>query len=153
MKLLKTLKLGVVVSGMTIMLTVGVSSAEGLKVPEIVGKSISQSLTGQSGDVNKGRKTVINRKQGNCLACHALSSLANQPFHGEVGPPLDGVAKRYSEGELRLILVNSKKVFEGTIMPAFYRLSGLNRVNKKFAGKTILSAQQVEDVIAFLKTQ
>ncbi len=130
------------------------ATAAGKKgMPDIVDGGIPASLTGVAGDVDSGRKTVINRKQGNCLACHAVSSLDNQPFHGEVGPSLDGIAGRYSEAELRLILVDSKKVFDDTIMPSFYRTDGYERVAKKFAGKTILSAQQVEDVLAFLKTQ
>ncbi|MFT6557660.1 sulfur oxidation c-type cytochrome SoxX [Sneathiella sp.] len=127
-------------------------AAESVKYT-IVEDAIPNPLTMEAGDPDKGRKAVINRKQGNCLACHAVTSLANQPFHGEVGPALDGVSQRYNDGQLRLILVNSKKVFDGTIMPAFYRTDGLNRVSKKFKDKTILSAQQIEDIIAFLKTQ
>ncbi len=117
------------------------------------GATVKQSLTGQPGDPARGREWVAGRKLGNCLACHRISDLKDQPFHGEIGPALDGVADRYSEEELRAILVNPKKVFgEDTIMPAFYRSSGLRRVMKKFQGKTILTAQQVEDVIAYLKT-
>ena len=87
------------------------------------------------------------------MACHANSDLEDQPFHGEVGPSLDGVGDRWSAGELRAILVNSKAVFgDGTIMPAFYRDSGFNRPAEKFVGKTILTGQQVEDVIAYLLT-
>lgn len=153
MNKLRTLTLSVMGAGVAIMMTAGFSSADVFKAPLIIGNSVPEALTDKAGNAKAGRKTAINRKQGNCLACHAISSQANQPFHGEVGPSLDGVADRYSEGELRLILVNSKKVFEGTIMPAFFNVSGYSRINKKFAGKTILSAQQVEDVIAFLKTQ
>ena len=115
--------------------------------------SVAASLTGQSGDPAKGREWFAGRKLGNCLACHANADLSEQQFHGEVGPPLDGVADRWSEEELRAIIVNSKMVFgDGTIMPSFYRDTGYNRVGKKFDGKTILSAQQVEDVIAYLMT-
>ena len=94
----------------------------------------------------------MNRKKGNCLACHVNTDMAEQTFHGEVGPELDGVADRWNTAELRGILVNSKKMFEGTIMPAFYRDSGYNRVLKKFDGKTILSAQEVEDLLAYVAT-
>jgi sulfur-oxidizing protein SoxX len=94
----------------------------------------------------------MNRKQGNCLACHVNSEMSEQTFHGAVGPVLDGVADRWTAAELRGMLVNSKKVFEGTIMPAFYKDSGYNRTLKKFVGKTILKAQQVEDVLAYLQT-
>lgn len=118
----------------------------------VVDGGIPEALTSEAGSVDRGRESMINRKQGNCLACHAVSALADQPFHGVVGPPLDGVAERWSEAELRLIVVNSQAVFEGTIMPAFYTTDGLKRVAKKFQGKTILTAQQVEDIIAYLKT-
>ncbi len=112
-----------------------------------------KSLTGGVGDAEKGKKTFANRKLGNCLACHANKDLANLPFHGEVGPPLDGVAGRYEEKQLRAIMINSKAVLgEATIMPSFYRLENGVRTLKKFSGKTILNAEQVEDVIAYLKT-
>ena len=78
--------------------------------------------------------------------------MAEQTFHGEVGPELDGVTDRWETAELRGILVNSKKMFDGTIMPAFYRDDGYNRTLKKFIGKTILEAQEVEDVLAYLTT-
>ncbi len=114
--------------------------------------AVSKSLTGVAGDPAAGRKAFLNRKQGNCLACHVNSDMADQPFHGEVGPSLDGVATRWSEAELRGIVSNSKKTFEGTIMPAFYIDSGYNRPLDKFAGKSILTAQQVEDIVAYLMT-
>ncbi len=119
---------------------------------EIVDGAIPKSLTGNAGDAAAGKEAMINRKEGNCLACHVVTELADQPFHGEVGPPLDGVADRWNEGELRMIVVDSKKVFEGTIMPAFHRSTDLHRVAEKFQGKTILSAEQVEDIVAYLKT-
>jgi len=109
-------------------------------------------LTGVQGDAANGRKVFMNRKLGNCLACHANSDMNDQSFHGEVGPILDGVASRWSEEELRGILVNSKMMFEGTIMPAFYREAGFTRNLKSFEGKTIMSAQQIEDVLAYLLT-
>lgn len=119
---------------------------------KIVDDGIPVALTNMVGDAAAGKKTLINRKKGNCLACHAVAELANQPFHGEVGPALNGIADRYSEAQLRLLVVNAKMVNEDTIMPAFYRTDGLTRVAKKFDGKTILSAQQVEDVLAYIKT-
>lgn len=114
---------------------------------------IAEPLTGEPGDAAAGRDVFMARKLGNCLACHANSDMADQPFHGEVGPPLDGVADRWSPEELRAIIVNSKQVFgDATIMPAFYRVSGFNRTLEDFEGKTILTAQQVEDLIAYLMT-
>lgn len=114
--------------------------------------AVAQSLTGTPGDAAAGRESFANRKLGNCLACHENADLADLGFPGEVGPPLDGVGDRYSEAELRGLVANAKMTFDDTIMPAFYRTSGLNHVLGSFEGKTILSAQQVEDVVAYLMT-
>jgi len=114
--------------------------------------SVMASLTGSAGDAAAGRKAFMNRKQGNCLACHMNDDMSEQQFHGEVGPPLDGVGDRWEAAELRGIVVNAKMMFDGTIMPAFYIDSGYERPLKKFDGKSILTAQQVEDVVAYLLT-
>lgn len=111
------------------------------------------SLTGAPGNPEDGAKTMIDRRQGNCLACHSVSALKDQLFHGDVAPPLDGVADRWSPEELRAIVVDAKKVFtEESVMPGFYSLDvGIN-VREDLVGKTILTAQQVEDVVAYLST-
>lgn len=120
---------------------------------EIVDETrIPEPLTGKPGDPDRGRETFINRKLGNCLGCHAVTALEAEPFHGEVGPPLDGVADRYEEGELRLQVVNAKIVNPDTIMPGFYVNKGLHRVAGDFQGKTILTAEEVEDIVAYLMT-
>ena len=119
---------------------------------KIEDEAIKASLTGKAGDAANGKKVFLNRKKGNCLACHVVSSLKDQPFHGEVGPPLDGTASRWSEGELRLRIVNAKALNEDTIMPAFHHAKGFHRVLKKFKDKTLLSAQEVEDVLAYVMT-
>jgi sulfur-oxidizing protein SoxX len=110
-------------------------------------------LTDKPGDAAQGIKVVAGRRLGNCLSCHAISALAAEEFHGDIGPPLDGVAGRWDAATLRMIVVNAKMVFgPETVMPAFHRTGGLNRVRPEFAGKPILTAQQVEDVVAFLST-
>ncbi|NIR83735.1 MAG: sulfur oxidation c-type cytochrome SoxX, partial [Gammaproteobacteria bacterium] len=109
---------------------------------EIVdGEKIETSLTGKPGDPENGRKVAINRKQGNCLACHKMP-VPEQPFHGNVGPPLTGVGSRLTPAEVRLRIVNPKVLNPDTIMPAFYRSDNLHRVMKKFQGTTILTPQQ-----------
>ena len=114
--------------------------------------AVAASLTGVAGDAENGRKVFMNRKKGNCLACHVNDDMSEQSFHGEVGPELNGVADRWETAELRGIVVNAKKMFDGTIMPAFYRDAGFNRTLKKFDGKAILSAQEVEDLLAYIST-
>ena len=130
----------------------GISSAETLVAYKIVDEiSIPEPLTDQPGDSVKGREVAINRKKGNCLACHNMP-IPEQSFHGETGPDLNGVGSRYEIGELRLRVVDPKVINPDTMMPAFYRADGYHRVAKKFQGKTILSAQEVEDLLAYLMT-
>lgn len=116
------------------------------------GAEIPEPLTATPGDPAEGAKAVASRSLGNCLACHAVSALANEPFHGDLGPSLDGVADRYTTGGLRLQIVNNKLVNPDSVMPGFFTTGDLVGVRKQFAGKTILTAQQVEDVVAFLST-
>ena len=120
--------------------------------------AIAASLTGQAGDPVAGR-AIMNRGAGNCIACHAVTDLADLPFHGDVGPVLDGVADRWSEAELRGIVSNAKEMFPETVMPSFYRTSGFTRPGDAFTGKApegelapLLTAQQVEDVVSYLLT-
>jgi len=144
---------GVVALGVTAAHSASVVVRDPGLVPyEIVdGNSIPKSLTGVAGDPAKGKKIAIGRKAGNCLACHAMP-IPEQQFHGETAPSLYGVGNRLSESELRLQLVNSKVTNEDTMMPSYYRTFGFERPLKKFMGKSIISAQDVEDVVAYLQT-
>jgi len=110
--------------------------------------AISKSLTGKAGNPANGRKLVINRKKGNCLACHMMP-IYEQQFHGNVGPRLHGVGNRLTEGQIRLQIVNSKVLNENAIMPSFYVDTGFKRVLKKFKGKALLSATEIEDLVAY----
>lgn len=132
---------GVVASG---------ANAQEMANVNIVDGTIPQSLTGTPGDPVNGRKVAIHRKKGNCLACHQMP-IPEQQFHGETGPALHGVGDRMTEAELRMRLVDPKVVDPDTMMPSFYK-TDLHRVLPKFQGKTILSAQEIEDVVAYLKT-
>ena len=127
------------------------ASAAGFVKYKINNDAIAAPLTGEAGDPVNGKNLAIIRKKGNCLACHSMP-IPEQAFHGNIGPDLKGISRRYSEGEIRLRIVNPKVLNSETIMPAFYRIDGLNRVIKKFAGKPIISAQDVEDIVAYLMT-
>ncbi|ETX27255.1 sulfur oxidation c-type cytochrome SoxX [Roseivivax isoporae] len=119
---------------------------------------IETSLTGTPGDVAAGAE-LMNKGSGNCIACHKVTALSDLPFHGEIGPPLDGVATRWDEAQLRGIVANAKKTFPGTIMPAFYHTGPYVRPGDAFTGDAakgdvapLLSAQDVENVVAYLMT-
>lgn len=151
------MKTGMAVLALVAAVSVGVPGAWAGEVApgdvKIVDGVVNASITGAAGDAVEGAKVFKNRKLGNCLACHANTDMNDELFHGEVGPELDGVAERYTAEEMRAIIINSKEVFgDQTIMPGFYTLDLGVRVAEKFQGKTILSAQQVEDVLAYLNT-
>lgn len=121
--------------------------------------AIAVSLTGVAGNAEEGLKILTTKSMGNCVSCHAADAYADVPFHGEVGPWLDGAGSRWSEAELRGILANAKMTFEGTVMPAFYKVDGFIRPGDAYTGKAapaelppLLSAQQIEDVVAYLMT-
>ncbi|MCQ0989296.1 sulfur oxidation c-type cytochrome SoxX [Jiella marina] len=114
---------------------------------------VAEPIAEERGDPAEGRKVFADRGLGNCLACHVNADLKGELFQGNVGPAMDGVAGRWEPAQLRAIVVNAKKVFgDQTIMPGFYTLDVGVDVAEKFKGKTILSAQQVEDVVAYLET-
>ena len=117
---------------------------------EVVGDAIPDSLTGSTGDPAAGRTIVLNR-QSTCLLCHS-GPFPEERFQGNLGPDLTGAGSRWSEGELRLRMVDSSRLNSDTIMPSFYRVEGLARVHPAWRDKPILSAEQIEDVVAFLTT-
>src|SRR5437660_11947830 len=110
----------------------------------VVGDAIPQSLTGAKGNVERGRGIVVNRQVGLCLLCHS-GPFPEEKFQGTLAPDLAGAGTRWSEGELRLRIVDASRLNPATIMPPYYRVQGLTRVAPAFAGKPLLSAEQIED--------
>lgn len=113
--------------------------------------SIERPLTDEPGDAARGRAIVANRQVGLCLLCHT-GPIAEERFQGNLAPDLAGAGARWSEGQLRLRLVDSRRVNPQTIMPAYFRSEGHTRVGAPRQGKTVLTAQQLEDVVAYLRT-
>jgi L-cysteine S-thiosulfotransferase len=130
---------------------VSASAEEGLRPFTVVGDTIPASLTGAPGDAERGQKIVTNRQVGLCLLCHA-GPYPQERFQGTMAPDLTGAGARWNEGQLRLRMVDAAKINPETIMPPYYRVDGLTRVAPAFRGKTILSAEQIEDVVAYLMT-
>ena len=121
--------------------------------------AVATSLTGTPGNAENGA-VIMNKGAGNCIACHEVTALNHLPFHGEIGPMLDGVADRWTEAELRGIVANAKIMFECSMMPSFYKTSGFTRFGDAYTGKAhpegevkpLLTAQEIEDVVAYLMT-
>jgi sulfur-oxidizing protein SoxX len=126
------------------------TAQEALVPYTVVGDAIPKSLTGKPGDPENGRAIVVKR-ENTCLLCHS-GPFPEQRFQGDLSPTLKGTGSRWSEGELRLRLVDASRLNPATIMPSYYRTDGLNRVAQNFRGKPVLTAEQIEDVVAYLMT-
>jgi sulfur-oxidizing protein SoxX len=113
--------------------------------------SLPSPLTGTAGDPATGRKIVLDRHVGLCLLCHS-GPFPEERFQGSLAPDLTGVGGRLSAGQIRLRIVDPSRVNPKTIMPAYYRTEDLQRVAPAYRGKTVLGAQQIEDIVAFLVT-
>ena len=124
------------------------AGAQGLRAYVAVGDAIPETLTGMPGDATRGRALVVDRSS-TCILCHS-GPFPEQKFQGDLAPGLAGAGSRWSEGQLRLRLVDGSGLNPATIMPSFYRLEGLVRVGQTWRGKPILSAEQIEDIVAYL---
>lgn len=109
-----------------------------------------ESLTGAPGDAARGRALVLERTS-TCILCHS-GPFPEEKFQGDLAPNLAGSGSRWSEGQLRLRLVNASRLNPATIMPSYYRVEGLDRVGPAWRGKPILTAEQIEDIVAYLAT-
>ncbi|MGG5887746.1 sulfur oxidation c-type cytochrome SoxX [Falsiroseomonas sp. HC035] len=113
--------------------------------------AMPRSLTGEAGDAARGRAIVADRQRGLCLLCHS-GPFPEEPFQGNLAPSLAGAGSRWTEGQLRLRLVDGKRLNPDSIMPSYFRTEDLHRVGPAFQGRTILTAAEIEDVLAFLMT-
>lgn len=118
---------------------------------EVVGGEIQKPLTAEPGDPARGRAIVADRRKGLCLLCHS-GSFREERFQGDLAPSLDGAGDRNTVGALRLRLVDSRRVNPDTIMPPYFDTTGLSHVAPEFRDRPILTAQEIEDVVAFLAT-
>ncbi len=125
------------------------AAQERLQPFTVVGDAIPASLTGARGDPERGRAIVTNRHVGLCLLCHS-GPFPEERLQGTLAPDLKGAGARWTEGQLRLRIVDAAKLNPSTIMPPYYRVDGLNRIAPALRGKPVLSAEQIEDVVAFL---
>jgi len=116
----------------------------------VEGDAIREPLAPAPGDAVRGKAVVVSR-DSNCLLCHAAPDSGVRVM-GNVGQSLAGVGARLTEGQLRLRIVDSMRLNRDTMMPSYYRTDGLNQVAEAWRGQPILTAQQVEDTVAYLLT-
>jgi len=114
-------------------------------------EGLPEPMTATPGDASRGRAIIADRSRGLCLLCHS-GPFPEERFQGSLAPSLAGVGARLSAAELRLRLVDSRRVNPDSIMPAYHRAEGLHRVAPALRGRTLLQAQEIEDVLAFLLT-
>lgn len=113
------------------------------------GDAITEPLEDKTGDAARGLEILVTREEGHCILCHAIEGL-DAEFQGNVGPALTGLGDRLSPGQIRLRIAGAQKIWPETIMPSYYRIDGLNRVAPDYQGAPALSAQQIEDLVAYL---
>ena len=117
---------------------------------QITGNGIANSLTGAPGDAARGRALLLARTT-TCILCH-IGPFPEARFQGDLAPDLTGAGNRWTVSQLRLRVVDASRFNPETIMPSYYRDDGLVRVGRNFAGKPILSAVEIEDIVAYLAT-
>jgi len=117
----------------------------------VVGDGVPQPLTDKPGDADRGRAVVVNRQLGLCLLCHS-GPFPEERFQGNLAPSLEGAGSRWTAAQLRLRIADNRRLNPDSLMPAFHRTDKLNRVGSAWSGRPVLEAQQVEDVVAFLRT-
>ncbi len=117
----------------------------------MAGEGLPEALEGAVGDAARGRAIVASRQAGLCLLCHA-GPIPEERFQGNLAPDLAGAGRRWTAAQLRLRLVDPRQLNPESIMPAYYRSTGLTRVGRAWEGKPLLNAQQIEDVVAYLAT-
>ena len=139
------------VGGLALCLAGSARAQETVRPYTVVDDAIPAPLTGATGDPARGRAIVANRQVGLCLLCHS-GPFPEERLQGNLAPDLRGAGKRWKEGQLRLRIVDARRLNPETIMPPYYRVEGLERVAAPFRGKPILTAEQIEDVVAFLVT-
>jgi L-cysteine S-thiosulfotransferase len=127
------------------------SVAETLSTFRVTGDGVAEPLGGYTGDAGRGRSVVLDRTRGNCLICHVTPE-PQERFMGDLAPTLSGVGGRLSVAQIRLRLVDQRLINPKTIMPAYYTTDGLTRVAAQYQGKPVLTAQEIEDAVAYLAT-
>ena len=118
---------------------------------EVVGDGIPQPLVATTGDADRGRAIVAHRQVGLCLLCHS-GPFPEERFQGNLAPSLQGAGARWTAAQLRLRIADNRRLNPDSLMPAFYRTEGMQRVGRAWQGRPVLDAQQIEDVVAFLGT-
>jgi len=124
-------------------------AADGIRSYRVVADGIPEPLVAGSGDAARGRTLMVARESANCVLCHAVPDTAVR-FSGDVGPTLAGIGARLSVAQLRLRISDNLRVNPATVMPSYYKSDGFDRVALQYAGKPILTAQEVEDIVAYL---
>jgi sulfur-oxidizing protein SoxX len=142
---------GLLLAALLVVIGAPASAEAGLRPYEVVGDAIPAPLTEEAGDPARGRAIVTDRRVGLCLLCHT-GPFPEERFQGTLAPDIAGAGSRWSAGQLRLRLVDSRRLNPDSIMPAYYRVDGLTRVGAAWRDRPVLTAQEIEDVVAFLAT-
>jgi sulfur-oxidizing protein SoxX len=134
-----------------ILLVAALPAGSGVAPHMVTGDAIEAPLDGLAGDPARGAALVRNRETANCLICHSIAD-TQEAFMGDIGPSLTGIGARLSPGQIRLRVVDPTRLNPDVAMPAYHRVAGLVRVDERYRGQPVLTAQEIEDVVAYLAT-
>lgn len=148
------MKRGLVMACVTVSIAAACSPDPGPRLAspaQIEGDAIPAALTGEMGDATRGLGVFTGRDEGHCVLCHAVDGL-DAEFQGNVGPNLSGLGDRLTPAQIRLRIADAQSIWPETVMPSYYRVSGLNQVAPEYEGEPALSARQIEDLVAYLSS-
>ena len=127
-----------------------------------VGDGIPEPLGGLQGDAARGAALVADRGKSLCLLCHQAAVQgphAPAALQGNVSTDLRGAGSRWSSAQLRLRVAHSRHLNPASPMPTMHPASpdtaaeARARVPAALQGRPVLSAQELEDIVAWLETQ
>ena len=109
--------------------------------------SMPPTKSAATANVERGRKLLISRQETGCVLCHRIPGMKEG---GEMGPGLNGLSQRMSADQIRQRIADWRAVNPQTFMPAYFSSKGLHNVAKPLVGKTVLTEQGLEDIVAYL---
>ena len=117
-----------------------------------VGDALPTPLTTLAGQPEIGKRIFTEREAGHCVLCHSMAGLETE-FQGTIGPELTGIGSRLTPGQIRLRIVDYDRLVPGALMPSYHRTHDLYQVAEPYRGDPILTAMQVEHLVAYLGSQ
>jgi sulfur-oxidizing protein SoxX len=119
----------------------------GVTAAGAAGDSMPPTPSVRNAEVERGRKLIQNRQETGCVLCHTIPGFKDG---GEMGPNLTGLSQRLTPDQIRMRIADPRVINPQSFMPAYFSAEGLHNVAKPLIGKTVLTEQGLEDIVAYL---